>query len=147
MYEVDGRRYTTDGVKGDVFTFSGVAHPLPSRIFGLPGRPPLPRTAGVRITNAGPGEISAFSVDPHGEWRWQAEIPPGRTSTEVGIVGLDWVITSHSGAVLDRFTIQPGENRVTMAASSGRREFSDGYSTVRIENNSGAFVAAYSIDQ
>ena len=147
IYEVDGRRYVTDGVEGQVFTFSGVQNPIPDRIFGLPGRPPLPATAPVRITNAGTGQITAFSIDQHGAWRWQAEIPAGRTSTEVGVVGFDWILTSAAGSVLERFTINRGENRVTIAAAPRPQKFSTAYTTLRIENNTDAYVAAYSLDQ
>lgn len=147
IYEVDGRRYMTDGVEGQVFTFSAVQNPVPDRIFGLPGRPPLPQMASVRITNAGRAQVSAFSIDQHGAWRWQAEVPAGRTSTEVGVVGFDWVLANHAGAVLERFTIRPGENRVSIEAAADRPAFSNRYTTLRIENNTDSYVAAYSLDQ
>ena len=81
VYEVDGRRYTSDGTEGQTFTFSGVRNPLPDGPFGFRSRPALPSTAPVRLTNNGPVQVSAYSVDGYGAWRWQAEIPPGRTST------------------------------------------------------------------
>ena len=121
VYEADGRRYTTDGVEGQTFTFSGVQNPLPHRFFGLPGRPQYLTTAPVRITNNGPTQISAYSVDLYGAWRWQAEIPPGRTSTEVGIVGFDWILVNRAGAVVERFPINRGGNSVTLAGTPRRR--------------------------
>lgn len=146
VYDVDGRRCTTDGVEGKIFTFEGVRNPIPDRIFGLPGRPPLPQTATVWITNAGSSQITAYNVDRHGAWRWQAEIPPGRTSTEVGVVGFDWVLADRSGAVVEKFTISPGGNRVTLSESR-RPAFSNGYAALRVENNTNAYVAVYALDR
>ncbi len=147
VYEMDGRRYTTDGVEGQVFTFQGVRNAIPSGFLGLPGRAPLAETAPIRITNSTTSQVTVSSVDCHGAWRWQAEIPPGRTSTEVGVVGLEWVITNRAGAVIERFTVNRGENRVTLAAAVRPPAGPYRYAALRVENNTEARVTVYALDQ
>ncbi|MEO7317827.1 MAG: hypothetical protein ABIZ56_02435 [Chthoniobacteraceae bacterium] len=144
VYELDGRRYTIDGVEGQTFTFQGVRNPVPD---GLRDRPPSPTTAPIRITNNGPTQISAYSIDRYGAWRWQAEIPPGRTSTETGIVGYEWKLVNRAGDVLEKFTIRPQGNQVTLAAAPRQPALSSGYASLRVENNTEAYVAVYALDQ
>jgi len=112
VYEIDGRRQTTDAMEGQVFTFVGVENPR-GGVFGR-GRSFSPQTATIRITNAGPAQLSAFSIDRYGGWRWQAEISPGRATTDVGVVGLDWVVVTRGGTVVGRVTIKQGENRINV---------------------------------
>ena len=147
VYDLDGRRYTTDGVEGDTFTFAGVQNPVPSGFFGVPSRPTLPSTAPIRITNDGPTQLSAYSIDRYGAWRWQAEIPPRRTSSEVGIVGFQWIIVNRAGAVLEKFTVRAEGNQVTMAVAPRQPAYSNGYASLRVENNTDAYVAVYALDQ
>ena len=68
-------------------------------------------------------------------------------STEVGIVGLDWLIANHAGAVLERFQIKLGENRVTLAASFPRSNNPNRYASLRIEKYTEAPVTVYALDQ
>lgn len=147
IYEVDGRRYTTDGVEGQTFTFEGVRNAIPDRYFGLPGRAPFAETASIRIANGTNSGLTASSIDQHGAWRWQAEIPPGRTSTEVGIVGLEWVISNRNGAVVKKFRVNRGDNRVSLSGNSSQPAPANRDSSLRVENNTEAYVAVYALDR
>ena len=62
VYEVDGRRCTTDGVEGQVFTFEGVRDPIPSGFLGLPGRAPWAETAPIQITNSTNSQLTVSSA-------------------------------------------------------------------------------------
>jgi hypothetical protein len=111
VYEVNGRRFTTDGMEGQIFTFAGVDP--------MPGRAPLPMRATIRITNATAEQLSAYSIDRYGAWHWQAEISPGRTTTDVGVVGFNWAVVNRAGAVLGRVTLKTGENRIVVGSTRG----------------------------
>jgi hypothetical protein len=110
VYEMNGRRYTTDGMEGQVFTFVGVRSPVT-------GRPLLPQRATIRINNTTGEQLSAYSIDRYGAWHWQAEISPGRTTTDMGIIGFSWVVINRAGAELGRVTLKRGENRIIVGST------------------------------
>jgi hypothetical protein len=112
VYESDGRRYTTDGMEGQVFTFVGVRD-------SAPGRAPLPQRESIRITNNTAEQLSAYSIDRYGAWHWQAEISPGRATTDLGMRGSSWVVINRSGTVLGRVTVKRGENRIVVGSTRG----------------------------
>ena len=112
VYEVNGRRYTTDGMEGQVFTFAGVRNPVT-------GRALLPQRATIRITNHTGEQLSAYSIDRYGAWHWQAEISPGRTTTDMGIIGFSWVVINRAGTELGRVTLKRGENRIIVGSTRG----------------------------
>ena len=112
VYEANGRRYTTDGMEGQVFTFAGVRDPET-------GRALLPQRATIRITNNTGDQLSAYSIDRYGAWHWQAEVSPGRTTTDMGIIGFSWVVINRAGTALGRVTVKRGENRIIVGSTRG----------------------------
>ena len=112
VYDLNGRRQTTDAQEGQLFTFAGISET---------GKIGSYYTATVRISNGTSQDLAAYSIDRYGVWRWQAFIPPGGTATDTGIVGQRWAVSNRAGVVLRQFTIEPRENRVYVDAPRRRR--------------------------
>ncbi len=140
-YEVDGRRYTTDAQEAQIFTFAGVNNPRPpSRLLGLPIPAPYVSTATVQITNATTGPLYAYNIDRYGRWNWQAQIGVGRTTTDVGVIGQRWAVSTPSGVVVKEFTVAARDNQLIIGAPL------EVFTTLRIENNSRNPLAVYSLN-